>query len=176
MLSTVAPGPHTRCLCEVIHIWSSLLLLIITHHYYKQVQSWLPSFWLPGKKRKQYFELSEELWRNNFEGFCLAVTDCRPVLNSQLSVETLGLNPCAPDTFILIDADWRCFDGICLMVGIARPPPNAANRPEWQTELPCAMWPQTSNQMRSGNLISVSHLGSFENNHIWSRVIERERH
>ncbi len=30
---------HTLCFCEVIHIWSSLLLLIITHHYYKQVLS-----------------------------------------------------------------------------------------------------------------------------------------
>lgn len=30
---------HTHRLCEVIHIWSSLLLLIITHHYYKQVLS-----------------------------------------------------------------------------------------------------------------------------------------
>lgn len=35
------PPPHTHCFCEVIHIWSSLLLLIITHHYYKQVLCWL---------------------------------------------------------------------------------------------------------------------------------------
>lgn len=39
MLSMVAPNPHTHCFCEVIHIWSSLLLLIITHHCYKQVLS-----------------------------------------------------------------------------------------------------------------------------------------
>lgn len=39
MLSMVAPNPRTRRFCEVIHIWSSLLLLIITHHYYKQVLS-----------------------------------------------------------------------------------------------------------------------------------------
>ncbi|XP_026188653.1 ciliated left-right organizer protein containing ZP-N domains homolog isoform X2 [Mastacembelus armatus] len=39
MLRMVAPNPRTQCFCEVIHIWSSLLLLIITHHYYKQVLS-----------------------------------------------------------------------------------------------------------------------------------------
>lgn len=53
MLSMVAPSPHTNTcththahthsFCEVIHIWSSLLLLIITHHYYKPVLSWLDS-------------------------------------------------------------------------------------------------------------------------------------
>lgn len=41
--------PHTHCSCEVIHIWSSLLLLVITHHYYKQVLSWLAALKLPCK-------------------------------------------------------------------------------------------------------------------------------
>lgn len=74
MLSMVAPGPRTHCLCEVIHIWSSLLLLIITHHYYKQVQSWLPSFWLQGKKKNIL-----NFQRYNLEGFRFTVTGCCPV-------------------------------------------------------------------------------------------------
>lgn len=45
-----------------------------------------------------------------------------------------------------------------------------------QSEQLSAMWPQTSNQIRSGNLISASHLNSSENNHIWSNVIEGECH
>lgn len=53
MLSMVAPSPRTRRLCVVIHIWSSLLLFIITHHYYKQVRSWLPSFWLRNNEKKR---------------------------------------------------------------------------------------------------------------------------
>lgn len=79
MLSMVEPSLRTHCLCEVIHIWSSLLLLIITHHYYKQVQSWLPYFWLQGKKKETIFwtfrrTLEKQLWR------FLSCCHC-PVLN-----------------------------------------------------------------------------------------------
>lgn len=172
MLSMVAPDPRTHCLCEVIHIWSSLLLLIITHHYYKQVQSWLPSFWLQGKK-KIFSTFRDTTWKV-FVLLSLAVV--------LLEQSTLCLDPCGPDMFISIGPisshlpPWHRFDVICLIVHIGGPPPDGINRPGWQTQLPCAMWPQTRNQMRSGNLISVSHLSSFENNRIWSRVIERERH
>lgn len=74
MLSMVAPGPRTRCLCEVMHIWSSLLLLIITHHYYKQLLTWLPSSWLQGKKKNIL-----NYQRDNLEGFRFTVTGCCPV-------------------------------------------------------------------------------------------------
>lgn len=73
MLSMAAPGPRTHCLCEVIHIWSSLLLLIITHHYYKQVQSWLPSFWLQGKKikKKQSLNFQRNFGQKTLKPFVL---------------------------------------------------------------------------------------------------------
>lgn len=175
MLSMVEPSLRTHCLCEVIHIWSSLLLLIITHHYYKQVQSWLPSFWLQGKKKgNNILNFQKNFGETTLKVFVLLSLSCFK--------QMLALNPCGPDMFVPIGPlsshlpPWRHFNGICLMVGIAGPPHGAANRPGWQTKLPCVMWPQTSNQMRTGNLISVSHLSSFENNRIWSRVIERKRH
>lgn len=80
MLSMVAPSPRTRRLCVVIHIWSSLLLFIITHHYYKQVRSWLPSFWLQGKKKRRgNTPIILNFQRINFEDLCVAVTDCSSV-------------------------------------------------------------------------------------------------
>lgn len=78
MLSMVAPNPpytphpHTHCFCEVIHIWSSLLLLIITHDYYKQVLSWLAALsllWKGNNVDFQDFKQTQELWRNDSESY-----------------------------------------------------------------------------------------------------------